>query len=106
MTIDPADYSQFAKAITAEIGTNDLVFIRKAWYETPILFYLQKDRYRLVGRDFERLCARNPEARVWVVLLYDSDPANDMKSALSGYRVVKTITAPYAKALLYESRQG
>jgi uncharacterized membrane protein len=106
MTVDPADYGQFAKAITSEIGTNDLVFIRKAWYETPILFYLHKDHYRLVGRDFERLCARNREARVWVVLLYDSDPADDMKSALAGYRMVKTITAPYAKALLYESGQG
>jgi uncharacterized membrane protein len=106
MTVDPVDYGGFANAITSEIGTDDLVFIRKAWYETPILFYLHKDRYRLVGRDFGRLCARNPEARVWVVLLYDSDPVKEMNSALARYRVVKTITAPRAKALLYESRKS
>jgi len=106
MTVDPADYGRFATAITSEIGAGDLVFVRKAWYETPILFYLHKDRYRLVGRDFRGLCARNPDARVWVVLLYDSDPAKEMESALAGYRMVKAITAPHAKALLYVSRAG
>jgi hypothetical protein len=104
MMVDPTDYAGFAKAIQSEIGASDLVFVRKAWYETPILYYLHKDRYRLVSRDFERACARNPEARVWVVLLYDDDPAREMQTALTGYRALKTITAPKAKAILYEHR--
>jgi hypothetical protein len=104
MMVDPADYAGFATTIQSEIGTSDLVFIQKVWYETPILYYLHKDRYRLVGRDFGRACSQNPDARVWVVLLYDSDPAKDMQKALIGYRALKTITAPHAKAILYEHR--
>jgi hypothetical protein len=102
MMVDPADYAGFATAITSQIDANDLVFVRKAWYETPILYYLHKDRYHLVGRNYDRACAQNPDARVWVVMLYDSDPAKDMQSALVGYRVSKTITAPHAKAVLFE----
>jgi hypothetical protein len=104
MMVDPVDYGGFAKAIQSEIGPGDLVFVRKAWYETPILYYLHKDRYRLVGRNFENACARNPEARIWVVLLYDADPAREMQTALTGYRALKTITGPKAKAILYEHR--
>jgi uncharacterized membrane protein len=106
MTVDPADYTRFANAIMSEIGSNDLVFVRKAWYETPILYYLHKDRYRLIGGDFGSACTRNPDARVWVVMLYDADPAREMQSALTGYHPVKTITAPHAKAILYEHRAG
>lgn len=104
MTVDPVDYGGFATSIQAEIGSGDLVFVRKAWYETPILYYLHKDRYHLVGRDFARACSRNPNARVWVVLLYDADPPRDMQEALTGYQILKTVTAPNAKAILYEHR--
>jgi len=102
MRVDPADYAEFATAIKSQIRSADLVFIRKAWYETPILYYLHKDRYHLVGRDYRTACAQNPTARVWVVMLYDSDPAKDMQTALVGYRIASTITGDHAKALLYE----
>ncbi len=71
MTVDPADYAQFAYSVKSEIQTGDLVFLKKAWYETPILYYLRADRYRLVGRDYKQTAAQNPNARIWVVLLYD-----------------------------------
>jgi hypothetical protein len=102
MMVDPADYGGFATAIKSQIEAGDLVFVRKAWYETPILYYLHKDRYHLVGRDFGQACSRNPDARVWVVLLYDADPAREIQEALKGYRALKTITAPHAKAILYD----
>src|SRR5262249_12530895 len=35
MMVDPADYAGFATAIISEIRPGDLVFVRKAWYETP-----------------------------------------------------------------------
>jgi hypothetical protein len=101
MMVDPADYHQFAAAVQSEIQTNDLVFVRKAWYETPIFYYLSADRFRLVGRDYEAARFRNPDSRVWVVLLYDPDPAYDMKRALSGYQSIKTIVGPHMKAILY-----
>ena len=101
MTVDPADYAQFASAVKAEIRPTDLVFIRKAWYETPILYYLHAGQCRLIGRDYAAASAGSPGARVWVVLLYDSDPSGEMTRALPGYQPVATITAPHAKAILY-----
>jgi hypothetical protein len=102
MTVDPADYTQFAASVTSSIQTGDLVFVRKIWYETPILYYLQPEHFQLVGRGYEEICAQKPEARVWVVLLYDSAPTREMQRALSGYQAVKAITAPHAQAILYE----
>jgi hypothetical protein len=102
MMVDPADYARFANAVKAEIRNGDLVFIRKAWYETPILYYLHKDRYHLVGRDYRGASVNNPDARIWVVMLYDSEPAKDMQAALAGYRTASTLTGDHAKAILYE----
>lgn len=102
MTVDPADYGQFGATLQTQIQPTDLVFVRKAWYETPILYYLQPDKYRLVGRNYASLCAVNPRARVWVVLLYDDAPAAEVQSALAGYHAIKTVMAPHAKAILYE----
>jgi hypothetical protein len=102
MTVDPADYTQFGNTLQSAIHPSDLVFVRKAWYATPILYYLPAGRFHLVGSNYAGSCAGDPQARVWVVLLYDAAPAGDMQSALASYRAVKTITAPHAKAILYE----
>jgi hypothetical protein len=106
MTVDPADYAQFAAAIKDELRATDLVFIRKAWYETPILYYLHAGQYNLVGRDYAQASRRNPDARVWVVLLYDREPTDEMMRALPGYRAVRTITGSHAKAILYLRPSG
>ena len=106
MTVDPADYAQFASAVKAEIRATDLVFIRKAWYETPILYYLHAGQYQLVGRDYAQAPGATRTARVWVVLLYDPDPTDEMMRALPGYQAVRTITAPHAKAILYQGPVG
>ena len=105
MTVDPADYRRFATAITAEIQPQDLVFVRKAWYETPIFYYLKPGRYRLVGRNFAQATADQREARVWVVMLYDDQPAPEMQTALTEYRIARTISLPRTRAILYERLQ-
>lgn len=106
MSVDPADYARFASSLQSSITSNDLVFIRKAWYETPILYYLRKDKYRLVGHNYAGSCTANPAADVWVVLLYDPAPTDEMQTALSGYEPVRTISAPRAKAILYRHSPG
>lgn len=102
MTVDPADYRQFASAVKAEIHSQDLVFVRKAWYETPIFYYLTPDRYRLIGRNFTQAAGENPEARIWAVLLYEDQTPDEMRAALRGYRITRTITMPHAHAFLFE----
>jgi hypothetical protein len=79
-----------------------LVFVRKAWYTTPILYYLHKDQYQLVGRDYTAAATKNPDARIWVVLLYDSDPAGEMEAAFSAYQPIRTIAVAPGRAILYQ----
>jgi hypothetical protein len=105
MSVDPADYTRFAASLQSEVSSTDLVFIRKAWYETPILYYLRRDKYHLVGRNYASFCTANPAANVWVVLLYDSSPTGEMQTALSGYEPVKTITGFHTQAILYKHPQ-
>jgi multisubunit Na+/H+ antiporter MnhB subunit len=102
MTVDPVDYGHFAASLESEIRSSDLVFVRKAWYATPILYYLNPDQHRIIGRNYSASSSENPGARVWVVLLYDSAPTAEMRDALSGYDQVRSITGPQSQALLYQ----
>jgi hypothetical protein len=102
MTVDPTDYHRFASAITREIRAGDLVFVRKIWSETPILYYLPPGRYRLVGREFEAACAGDPGARVWVVLINGLEPTPEMRQALAGYQAVRDVPGDRARATLYQ----
>jgi hypothetical protein len=102
MTVDPADYTRFAAGLKSEVQPGDLIFVRKAWYETPILYYLPAERYHLVGKELAAECARHPAARVWVVRLYVFDPEIAVEEALKQYRQVRTVAGPQAEAILYE----
>jgi hypothetical protein len=103
MTMDPADYGHFAASVLSEIHSTDLVFVRKAWYATPILYYLDADRFQIVGRNYSTASSGDPRARVWVVLLYDPAPSPEMLDGLSGYHIVRTITDSHATATLYQN---
>lgn len=102
MTVDPGDYGRFARQIQSEIQPNEPVFIRKIWSETPILYYLRADKYRLVGKRFAEECAASPDAPVWLVLLNDISPTAEMLQALSNYHAAREIKYPYAVAIRYE----
>jgi hypothetical protein len=105
MTADPADYAQLARVLKTELQASDLLFIKKAWDTTPILYYLGGDQYRLVGRrpeDYALACAQNPTARVWVLLPHDSKGSYWMGRALSDYRPIKVVTALHGKAILFQ----
>jgi hypothetical protein len=102
MTVDPGDYGRFARQIQSEIQPGELVFIRKIWSETPILYYLRADKYRLVGKRFVEECAASPDTAVWLVLLNDVAPSPEMQRALSSYHPVREVKYPYALAIRYE----
>ena len=102
MMVDPADYAAFAAVLTREIQPADLVFVKKMWYATPILYYLPARRYRLVAHPYDAATKRDPQARVWVVLPYESEPSEEMRHALTGYRQVRTIPGDHSTAILFE----
>jgi len=102
MNVGPVDYARLEATISPEIQSRDLVFIRKAWYATPLFYYLRPDRYGLVGRNFQKALLDHPDSRIWVVLIDDDHATSDMGNALSDYRLVRTVRAADGQALLYQ----
>jgi hypothetical protein len=101
MTVDPTDYATFAAALQSQIGAEDLIFVRKAWFATPILYYLPPQKYHIAARNFSAECARRPQAGVWVVLLHETDAQPEIRQALAGYRLERVIDGPEARAMMY-----
>src|SRR5258706_7358134 len=58
MTMDPVDYGHFATSVAAEIRSGDFVFVRKALYATPIVYYLNQDQ--IIGRNYSAASSQNP----------------------------------------------
>lgn len=102
MIADPADYQQFVASIKPYTQPDDFIFLVKRWNVTPVLYYLPADRYHLVGANYGEACRLHPRSRVWALALYDADIHPQIKDALAQYRMLKTIEAPYVKAVLYE----
>jgi hypothetical protein len=103
MNVDPADYKAFAGRLTPEMRPGDMVFLRRRYNVTPVLYYLDASRYQLIARNYAEACKKNPKARVWAVSLYDSKIPDSISAALEAYRLVRTIEMPYAHADLYEA---
>lgn len=93
MRADPVDYDVFANLLKRELGRDDLIFLRRRWDVTPILYYLAPGHNRFVANDFRAACQRQPGVDVWVLLLHEQEPPTEMRAALSGsgYREVHAI---------------
>jgi hypothetical protein len=103
MNVGPVDYGKLAATISPEIQSRDLIFIRKAWYATPLFYYLTPGRYRLAGPNFRQAALEHPDSRIWVVLINDDRATGEMTAALSDYHLVRAVRAADGQALLYES---
>ena len=100
-TTDPADYHKLELALSSRVQQGDMIFLRKSWSATPILYYLPEDKYQLIGSGYGQACRRAPNARVWAVAIYEHDIFDPMRQALTEYQPVQTVEIPYAKAVLY-----
>jgi hypothetical protein len=99
---DSRDYQELAQKVKAAIEQQDLIFVHRAsWRTTPIFYYLRKGEYRLIADGFQTAVEKNPQSRVWVVLLDEKQPTEQMRSALTGFRLDQTITARGGKGLLF-----
>jgi len=101
----PNDYQGLALKWTPEIDDSDLIFVARHWATTPIYYYLKGDRFHLVGRDYAEAIQEHPDARVWVLRFEEIPMRPEMKDALEGFEIRKTIEARWIRAVLY-SRPG
>jgi uncharacterized membrane protein len=103
-----ADYKKFAALFAPQIQSTDLVFVEKAWYATPIFYYLNTGWDRYAGKDFPSARERNPHARIWVLVFqgYENRVSQEMRGALAGYVLVRSVEAGNIRAELYSPEAG
>jgi 4-amino-4-deoxy-L-arabinose transferase-like glycosyltransferase len=98
----PVDYKGFADKLKSRLQGGDLIFLSRAWYSTPILYYLTPDHYHLLAGNFVDACRRNPNARVWALLFHGEEFPPGMEPALEKYREVETVEVYLAHGVLYQ----
>ncbi|MBI5281581.1 MAG: glycosyltransferase family 39 protein [Candidatus Solibacter usitatus] len=101
-TMDPLHHKQFVERLRKQMQPSDLVFYPVGWANTPLLWYLPPERYRVIGWEFGAARRKNPDARVWVLSTYGVAPAERMTAAVGGYRRAGAVEAPHARAELFE----
>ena len=100
LAMDPADMKRFVAQLAPQVHHTDLLFLNPSWYATPVLYYLDEDRYHLVGRDYD-VAAAGPDRRIWVLRFYDEAMPAAMQAALQPYHQVGVTAIPHASATLY-----
>ena len=95
-------YKIFAEALTPQIESGDLIFVKPSWHVTPIFYYTQPYWKQFVGADYAAARKNRPRARVWTLAFYDEVTPGDLEQPLAGDRRVLTIERPGARATLYE----
>jgi hypothetical protein len=94
------DYASLARELNARMSKEDVVFVIPAkWYVTPLFYYV--DKSRLVAADYAHYSAK-PNARVWVVLFEDEQPAPMIQDAITGLSLSGKFDVSGGQALLYE----
>lgn len=99
-TVSPVDFRDFAEKLTPRVWPADIIFFRKDWDTTPILYYLKTDRYHLVGTNFA-YANRTPAPRIWVLLFRGESFPRSMKQALDHYHEGEKVEVYLASAVLY-----
>src|SRR5262249_44931033 len=80
---------------------DDLWFVHRHYWLTPIYYYLREEDHRLVGHDYARALDENPRARVWVLGLDGLPPPPKVTEPLNHYCHVDRVTARGMYAALY-----
>lgn len=97
----PVDFKGFADKLAPHLEANDLIFLHREFYSTPVLYYLKPDHYHLLASHYAEATRGNPNARVWVLLFTREKFPLDMQTALEGYRECETVDFYLARGVLY-----
>jgi hypothetical protein len=98
----PNDYKGVADQWIPQITPDDLVFVQPHWATTPIFYYLDADRYHVVGQNYAEAVKQNPDARIWVLSFEDLPHPPAMDAVLAERDSAETFTALNTSVTLYE----
>jgi hypothetical protein len=87
------DYTGLARQWVPRIGRSDLIFVRpRRWRITPMFYYLQTARNRIVGSDYEAAVRARPGSVVWLLSTTEGRSlSDDVGVALNGYSEAEDI---------------
>jgi 4-amino-4-deoxy-L-arabinose transferase-like glycosyltransferase len=97
----PLDFKGFADKLIPRLNGDDLIFLRREFDTTPILYYVRPGQYHILASHFAEACSRNPNARVWALLLHGEPLTPEMKPALAAYQAVETVDFYGMRGVLY-----
>lgn len=101
----PTDYKAMAEKWIPEIQEGDLIFVRKSWFTTPIFYYLDSQKYQVIGDlqpdSYASALQDRPNSRIWVLTNVSTGPGSALKEALSSYQVIESLQASNLEVDLY-----
>ncbi len=101
LTTDPVDYKGVVADVSAQYQQRDLVFFRPGLWSTPFLYYLNTDRYRVIGTNYAAAASQHQDGRVWVILREHQSLSPEMTLALQGRQLLRSFTVAHAHTDLY-----
>jgi hypothetical protein len=101
----PIDYAAIAAVISNHSEPGDVILApQRKWYFTPLLYYL--DLSRVIGNDYQAAISRQPQPRVWVVQMWETELSAEMNVSLSGLRIIKDVSLRRDRILLFARESG
>jgi hypothetical protein len=82
----PIDYVGLARQLAPEDKPQDLWFVRRHYFMTPLFYHLRPHDNRLIGAEYAAVLEHNPGARVWVLGLEGLETPPEMLEPLRHYR--------------------
>jgi 4-amino-4-deoxy-L-arabinose transferase-like glycosyltransferase len=97
----PTDYKGLAEQWIPQIEDSDIIFVQPNWVTTPIFYYLDADRYHVVGQEYLQVAQENPDSRIWVLSFEGMPMSTEEEDALRGYENTTRLDGLRISAALY-----
>jgi hypothetical protein len=82
----PTDYAGLAQEITQEQRSDDVWFVQRHYFLTPLFYHLRAEEQRFIGSDYGNALEQHPRSRVWVVGLEKLELPSQMLEPLRKYQ--------------------
>ena len=100
--VDPQDFLAFTRALSPRLTPNDLIFIRRNWDTTPVLFYLRPQTHRIHASQYCAALDANPSARAWELRFYRQPNPTELTNCVAPLPIAERIQVGMAEAIRYE----
>jgi uncharacterized membrane protein len=99
MNIGTVDFRIWAQQVKPYIKPKDTIFVIRAWYGTPLLYYIHPPEYKVFANRFP---AGEPVGgRIWWLTMRNETMPASLQAAVSGYREELRMSAGGGTSILF-----